>query len=776
MSFKVQARTIFHLGADLISTDSIALYELVKNAFDAGSPDVDIKWVIRVPSAHYFDLQRLLENMGPQPKQSELDALRKSFLDKIDPSAPGAVDLREVLEQSDDVASLVEALDESNYIDVVDTGSGMTLVDLETVYLSIGTPHRLLEKQGSKGKRLILGEKGVGRLAAMRLGHKLRVTTSEKGESHWNVLDVNWRDFRHDLDASLEEIAVDPEQGSKKNDKAAHGTTIHVSALTSSWDVDRVRGVASADIAKLGDPFTKTKFPIVLKFNDEAIKVPKFEHILTDYAHASMEVTFVAEGPNSALKGIIDYNLRKRKTAFKVEQFDLLSVCSLHTFGAFDSLGPFTAKLYWFNRKTLRKLEGSAELQHVINLQDRWAGGLMVYRDGFRVNPYGTGDDDWLDLDRVALSSTGYKLNRRQIVGKVDISSEANPLLQDQTNREGIRDSEERRILVALLQHAILDELKPFLEKCDDEAEEGAPLTTDEIEERVTKQRKRLRAIVKQIKEDYPELAKKTEIVSTIEDAAEKLERLMDQARRQVDAYEEAQDRVIHLAGTGLLVEMVAHELNRATRHTLQILNERGAEASKEMNTMLRTLEAQLKTLQKRLRILDPLATVGRQVKETFDLVSWVEEIVAAHAEQFKRHEIRAEVKVVPARAKECKVKMVKGMLVQVLENLLSNSIYWLNQKASLTKNFSPEIQVVVDTKGFTVSVTDNGPGITQDRRNSVFEPFVTTKPPGKGKGLGLFIAREIARYHKASLELVDEPRKDGTLCTFVLNLGSVAA
>ena len=114
----------------------------------------------------------------------------------------------------------------------------------------------------------------------------------------------------------------------------------------------------------------------------------------------------------------------------------------------------------------------------------------MVYRDGFRVNPYGTGDDDWLDLDRIALASTGYKLNRRQIVGKVDISSNANPLLQDQTNREGIRDSEERSVLVTLLRHAILGEMKPFLEQCDQDADEGPALTTDEIEERVAKQRK----------------------------------------------------------------------------------------------------------------------------------------------------------------------------------------------------------------------------------------------------------------------------------------------
>ena len=60
--------------------------------------------------------------------------------------------------------------------------------------------------------------------------------------------------------------------------------------------------------------------------------------------HASMELTFEAGGPNSALKGVIDYSLRKRKRAFKLEQLNLLSVCGLHTFATFDALGPFTAK------------------------------------------------------------------------------------------------------------------------------------------------------------------------------------------------------------------------------------------------------------------------------------------------------------------------------------------------------------------------------------------------------------------------------------------------
>src|SRR5207253_9585898 len=65
----------------------------------------------------------------------------------------------------------------------------------------------------------------------------------------------------------------------------------------------------------------------------------------------------------------------------------------------------------------------------------------------FRVNPYGDPEDDWLDLDRRALASAGYKVNRRQIIGKVEISSILNPGLVDQTNREGIRDSEEKQAL-----------------------------------------------------------------------------------------------------------------------------------------------------------------------------------------------------------------------------------------------------------------------------------------------------------------------------------------
>lgn len=75
------------------------------------------------------------------------------------------------------------------------------------------------------------------------------------------------------------------------------------------------------------------------------------------------------------------------------------------------NVGPFQFDLYWFNRKEIKETAG-IEAPYVTNQVRIWAGGPMVFRDGFRVNPYGGPDDDWLGLDKKALASGGYKLNR----------------------------------------------------------------------------------------------------------------------------------------------------------------------------------------------------------------------------------------------------------------------------------------------------------------------------------------------------------------------------
>jgi signal transduction histidine kinase len=69
--------------------------------------------------------------------------------------------------------------------------------------------------------------------------------------------------------------------------------------------------------------------------------------------------------------------------------------------------------------------------------------------------------------------------------------------------------------------------------------------------------------------------------------------------------------------------------------------------------------------------------------------------------------------------------------------------------------------------------VEDNGPGVDPRRRESIFEPFVTSKPPGQGRGLGLYISRELARYHGWQLYLDDNTgrKRPGRMNMFVLDM-----
>jgi signal transduction histidine kinase len=167
------------------------------------------------------------------------------------------------------------------------------------------------------------------------------------------------------------------------------------------------------------------------------------------------------------------------------------------------------------------------------------------------------------------------------------------------------------------------------------------------------------------------------------------------------------------------------------------------------------------------------MSTAGRQVKEKFDLVAWIKEILSSHEAQFIRHNIECSVEVKPSPAtKSFPVKMVKGMIVQIMENLLSNSVYWLKQQKTIEKGFSPEIVVTIDTQEKEIHFTDNGPGVPPFRKEEIFQPFVTTKPPGEGKGLGLFISREIAKYHGASIYMSENKAvHDDRLNTFILSL-----
>jgi signal transduction histidine kinase len=788
--FKVAARTILHLGSELISSDEIALYELIKNAYDAKSKEVNIDVNIGFPHQRYKHLRILLleqkNNKGQNVSNRVVNEFREKIISQINADAPFAERLKQDFSDADSLDKLIETLDAANYIRIKDMGHGMTLDDLNDVYLTIGTRYRYQERerQGKlfdredtikKSIRPVLGEKGVGRLSAMRLGQRLEVKTKKAGQKNWNYLYIDWSQFSHESDEFLEAVdAVKLQKGNEVTDPSVSGTVLTVTALSSEWTAKKLEDIARDEFSKLTDPFIpQSRYPIKLRFNNEEVRIPRFDKLVFELAHAYTEAEFSIDGGRPRLEGKVNYLLHKKSKKFLYTQDDLLALCNLETPATLKSLGPFKMMFYWVNRRLIRGIDGIGNQQQLRDLVARWTGGLMVFRDGFRINPYGGENDDWLDLDKRAFGSGGFKLNRRQVIGKVDISTYANPALIDQTNREGIQNNEEFDKLRILLKVILFNEFKLFTDFIDKEIKTIDRVSLKLLEERLEVEEEavteNLNFLVKEFR-----IPRNSAAIKSLEESVEKIKDLLVKAKDLAEMHEDDKSKYLHLAALGLLAEIVVHELNRSSANVIASLKEiEKEELSSAVESQLNTLLAEMKTLQKRLRIFDPLSTRGRQVKESFDIVSWIDENMSAHKSQFGRHNIKLNFTVRPVEDGKLYIKAVKGMIVQILENLVDNSVYWIKEYKKTHTHYKPKITVEIDTTSSKLYFSDNGPGIPPERAEEVFLPFFSTKPFKLGKGLGLYISREIAEYNKAKLYLSGKKNDLGNLNTFVLELSN---
>ena len=111
----------------------------------------------------------------------------------------------------------------------------------------------------------------------------------------------------------------------------------------------------------------------------------------------------------------------------------------------------------------------------------------------------------------------------------------------------------------------------------------------------------------------------------------------------------------------------------------------------------------------------------------------------------------------------EFNIKANKGKIIQVFDNLMNNSIYWLQ-----SKNAERRITITIDNPW--VYFEDNGPGIDKSVENTLFSPFVTCKPEGQGRGLGLFIVQQLLDDSNCDIVLDKERNNDGRRFRFSIN------
>ena len=777
------------LGAELIGSDLVAFYELIKNAFDAKSPNgAEICFEIVLRRNDYLKFRRRAID-----GTVEISRLKVDLYKALNSSAPkdSLHRFHEAIGQVKDLQSFLSTLDEvyahENRIIVSDTGTGMSKQDLIDNYLTIGTASRKREIDAAltdhsyQDKRApYLGEKGIGRLSAMRLGNILKVETAKKSDTLLNILTIDWSEFDNH-DAMLDTVEVTPVLGSPKPEPDWSGTRLIVGALAADWTDKRVKEMCEHDFSRLTDPFSDTKRRprIAVSWNGSRNSIPRMDKGLLKHAHAAVKGRYIISDSGPALVGTLealdlgfDHPKKKVPLNLTVPELEGLVVGTSRRVppSALNDLGEFQFEAYWFNRKRLSGIDSIGNQKEVRDLQRHWSG-ILLFRDGFRVLPYGEQDNDWLELDRRALGSKGYLLNKAQFVGRVTISRLGNPKLVDQTNRQGLRESPEQQVLIDLLNNTIQNRLRRFLNQFAS-SKKGQPLDVAKVKTEISALEDRANNSIKQIRRLAPE---SVDTVNELQDVFTEIKQTISRMQSRISEVEEEKQMMTQMAGVGLLVEVVAHELARSTENALVAL-----EALREKNVpdqirgLLISLRSEIKSVSKRLRILDPLSVSGRQRREQFALDVLVQDVLNSHSRQFIRHEIKPKLTLPNHRVR---VNAVKGMIIQIIENLISNSIYWLDMRRQREPRFKPEIAISIDTDPLTVSYQDNGSGITKENQEEIFRAFFSLKEKPNRRGLGLYIARECAEYHGGTLTLDEEVNSEtGRLHRFILELPNKVA
>lgn len=628
MAFFITARTILHLGSELISSDAVALYELIKNAIDARSTSgVDVEFDIVIRQADFVAAFGLLE----EDPEIDLEEAKAAFLLKVNSEADAELkqNFTSAICGARTKAALKRAASNSyrdcNRIVVRDTGTGMTFEELEKIYLTIGTTSRaqFVRKslEAGEGAPPYLGEKGVGRLAVMRLGWKVHIETATSGDDETSILEIDWRKFEEADDADVSSVRIAPKPGRLKTavSEADSFTRITVSDLRSSWSIGKLNQIGTEQIARMMDPFSwkGRRFQIRLQLNGRPVQpVRAVVGGLLQHAHGRCIGKYELKNGTPVLTARIESEFYEGDaTDYTFDVVDLMSMSGLRESGQPSAIlrrvGPFSFEFYWFNRQRLRAIPEVGDREVVRGLVKTWAG-ISLFRDGYRVLPYGDPGDDWLGLDHTALASSGYKLNTKQIIGRIRIGRISNPRLVDQTNRQGLIETPERDVLIELMRTLISNWWHAYLNEASSAQKKTLQLAFDSKEESSAVEELQARATlsIKEIRQNYTGEA---QLLRAVKDAFTEIKEAHQRAVERILTIEEEKERLTQLAGVGLVVEVIAHELTRATELTQATLKElSGRSVSGDAASALRTLGQQIKVIQKRLQTLEPLSVAAR--------------------------------------------------------------------------------------------------------------------------------------------------------------------
>jgi len=732
LKIRPASRHIFAIGRDLINNKQSALIELVKNAYDADSEIVKIK----------------------------ISSFKKSG------QSPG---------------------DDTIQIEISDQGHGMTSEVIKTKWMVPSTDDKLKRKYSPKG-RLMQGRKGLGRYASAILGDSLKLETiSNKIKTS---VTIDWNEFgKYEyLDEVLFEIKEEPTS-------AGNGTKLTITGHGNylfDWNEETILDLMK-DLRRLINPFKKeSDFKIFLEFGDFYIK--KYEH--EKYEIQPIEVldsslyrlkgeiqeidieSFIKENQDlpvfllKTLKLKLEENVPKTimlKGVFEnfwskklipesmYREIDLDTQSNLYCGKVDFDFRVFDLEPEAIEKIIKRGMDASVDGQeYTIQEAKRDISnfsGIGLFRENFKIRPYGDKGNDWLELDKRRVNDPSRKIGNNQIIGFVHILPEEVSHLEETSARSGLKEN------------AHYNSLKNFLIYALEELEEKR----FDYRERTGKSRiKSAEDIIKDVlsySKIHDKLSYKLKQLKIEEDKAKPIKEifLKEEEKRERDI-EELRKIIARYQGQvtlGKIAAVVLHEGRRPLSYfknqipliSITIKETDLGEKHPLLELDLLGLKENGDLLIDLFNKIDPLAVKKRGKKEEFSLKKVIGVITKAYESSLKINKIDIEHEI-----KVDKIFGWKDDFLIIFGNLFDNSIYWLNKYNKGNKLI--KVKSYLDKDKINIVYEDNGVGIDEEAiiGNKIFEPGYSTKP--EGTGLGLSISGEAASRN--GYELASEHRESG--------------
>jgi len=607
-----------------------------------------------------------------------------------------------------------------------DDGIGMDLDTVKKGWMEPATPIKLIKKK-RRGTRKLLGEKGIGRFASAKLSKKMDMITKTKNGNEIHV-SFNWDEFDNEK-KYLDEVDCEWEVRSPNLIKT-HGTILMLKNLASEWDEEKLRQL-KVSLSRLVNPFD-----LIKDFEIRLILPKKFEKFggVVSSPESLSKPDYTIEGridENGDLK--FNYYCKKNKKSEKDIKIKInLKPTRKYTCGPID----FEFRAWDREKEHLDHLanEIGSTLVDIKKDLDETAG-ISVYRDNFRVLPYGEPKNDWLRLDLRRVNNPTLRLSNNQIIGYVAISLKGNPLLIDQSNREGIVES----IALNDLKESIISILNELENRRYDvrPRKEHEKDSSEGLFSRIS---------IESIKEI---IEKKLPNDSETKKTLEKTDLSIKEGVRQI---QEVLSRYRRLSTLGMLLDVVLHDGNNLLlrldneAHLLEKEFEKESVNEEKISQHIGRIKLERQTLSQLFKRLEPFG--GRKRGRPKDII--LEDSISNVFELYrtKLEELDIQIKL---PASKTIVKFDESELEIIFVNLLDNSIYWLDSIDQ--KDRKIEVQIYKKETELSIIFSDNGPGVKDSDSDKIFDPYFSRKPDGTG--LGLTIVGELITEYDGIFELI---------------------